>query len=319
VGCWTPVYVKTAGKAISNFATISVSTDGTPCQEPNNVLSAALINGGKIGSYATARINLRHDAGARTPRDATTDLLGSYEAQEVAGAANFNPMFSLPPAGTCTVYTVIGILGKDPAATIGGFTPPTGPALDSGNATVTADKGTNTVRQGSYPAMGIVQLGGAIPSLPMTNKTFLDSGGVTLGLPGGNDIGSSSADATVPQPFTWSNRDQISAVTLSKELTLTWTGGDPASTTFIVVGAADLPTNSSAVALCLAPQGSESFTVPLDVLANLPVTRLRAIQSRGAIYLGQWNISSPIGVSAAGFDFGAFLPIFVGGKTVRFQ
>ena len=319
LGCWTPVYVRTAGTAISNFATMSISVDGSPCQERNNVLSSALINGGNIGSYAAARINVRHEAGARTPRDSTTDMLGSYEAQEVAGGANFNPMFSLPPAGSCTVYTVVGLLGSDPAAVIPGFTPPTGQVLDSGNATLTGNKGAKTVQQGSYPAMGVVQLGGAIPSLPLTNQTFLDSGGVTVATPGGNDIGSSSTDSTVPQAFTWSNRDQISAVTLSKGLTVTWTGGDPAATTFIVVGAADLPTNSSALALCLAPQGSASFTVPPDVLANLPVTRLRAIQSRDVVYVGQWNIASPAGVMAAGLDFGAFVPIFVSGKTVSFQ
>ncbi len=319
LGCWTPVYVRTAGSAVSNFVTMSISADGSPCQEPNNVLSWGLINGGNVGSYAAARINLRHDAGARTPRDSTTDLLGSYEAQETAGAVNFNPMFSLPPAGSCTVYSVVGILGSDPDAVIPGFTPPSGPALDSGNATLTGSKGTKTVRQGSYPGMGIVQLGGAIPSLPLTNQTFLDSGGVTVATPGGADIGDSSTDSTVPQPFTWSNRDQISSVTLSKGLTVNWTGGDAASTTFIVVGGADLPANASAMALCLASPGDSSFTVPPDVLANMPLTRVRAIQSRNVVYLGQWNIASPVSVLAAGLDFGSFVPIFIGGKTVSFQ
>ena len=319
LGCWVPVYVKTAGTAISNFATISISADGSPCSEPNNVLSNALINGGNIGSYAAVRINVRHDAGVRTPRDSTTDLLGAYEAQEVAGAANFNPMFSLPPAGSCTVYTVIGDLISDPLAIIAGMIPPTGMPLDSGGAMVTGDKGAKTVKSGVYPAISAVQLGGAIPSLQLANQTFLDSGGVTLATPGGNDIGDSSTDSPVPQAFTWTNRDQILAITRSKGLKITWTGGDPAATTFVVVADVDLPSNSSALALCLAPPGNSDFTVPPDVLTNLPATRSRAIQSRGVVYVGQWNLASPVGVSAAGLDFGAFLPIFVGGKTVSFQ
>ena len=318
-GCWTPVYVRTAGTAVSNFATLSISADGSPCQEPNNVLANALINGGNIGSYAAARINMRHDAGARTPRDATTDMFGAYEAQEVAGPANFNPMFSLPPAGTCTAYTAFGDLTQDPTALIGGFTPPTGNPLDSGGATLTGDKGSKTAQQGSYPGMGVVQLGGAIPSLPLTNRTFLDSGGGTAATPGGNDIGSSSTDSPVPQPFTWTNRDQVLAITLSKGLTVNWSGGDPASSTFIVVAGVDLPANASAAALCIVPQGNTSFTVPPDVLANLPVTHIRAVQSRGVVYVGQWNIGSPASVSAAGLDFGAFVPIFAGAKTVSFQ
>ena len=319
LGCWTPVYVRTGGTAVSNFATISISADGSPCAEPNNVLSSALINGGNIGSYAAARLNVRHDAGVRTPRDATTDLLGAYQAQEVAGAANFNPMFSLPPAGSCTVYTVRGDLTSDYGAIIAGMTPPTGMGLDGGAVTLTGNKGTKTAQSGPYPGMSAIQLGGAIPSLAITNQPFFDSGGVTLGIAGGNDIGNASVDSSAPQPFTWSNRDQILEVTRASGLTLAWTGGDPASSVFAVVAGADMPANASAVALCIVAPGGTSFKIPADVLANLPATRARAIQSRGAVYLGQWNLASPTGVSAAGLDFGALIPIFTSGKTVSFK
>jgi len=184
---------------------------------------------------------------------------------------------------------------------------------------VTGDKVAKTVQTGVYPGISVVQLGAAIPSLPLTNQPFLDSGGLTLATAGGNDIGDSSTDAPVPQAFTWSNRDQVLAITRSKGLSITWTGGDPAATTFIVAADVDVPTNSSALALCMAPPGNTDFTIPPDVLTNLPATRARAIQSRGVVYVGQWNLASPVGVSAGGLDFGAFLPIFVGGKTVSFQ
>ena len=138
-------------------------------------------------------------------------------------------------------------------------------------------------------------------------------------LPGGADVGASSTDATTPTPFTWTNRDQIQNVSLAKGLSITWTGGDPSSTVFIVAANVDLPSNATAVALCLVAPGNSAFTVPADAMANIPATRLRAIQSRSAVYVGQWNLATPPGVSADGLDFGAFLPIFVGGKTVRFQ
>ena len=320
LGCWTPVYVKTAGGNVSNFATISSSADGSPCQEPNNVLSSALINGGNIGSYAAARINVRHDAGVRTPRDATSDVFGAYEAQEVAGPANFNPMFSLPPAGSCTAYTVAGDLIGNPLAFIAGMVPPTGKGLDNGGgASLTGDKGTRTAQKGDYPGISGARLGSAAPALPLTQTPFLNSGGLTLGLPGGDDIGNSSTDTAVPTAFTWTNRDQILSVPLSKGLNITWSGGDPAASVFVVAANVDLPTNSTALTLCIAPAGTSNFTVPADAMANLPVTRLRAIQSKGAIYVGQWNLASPTPVAAAGLDFGALLPIFVTGKTVRFQ
>src|ERR1700731_2938705 len=69
LGCWVPVYVRTGGKSISNFVTMAISADGSPCQEPNNALATALVKGGNVGSYAAARITVRHDAGVRTPLD----------------------------------------------------------------------------------------------------------------------------------------------------------------------------------------------------------------------------------------------------------
>ena len=320
LGCWTPVYVKTAGGNVSNFATLSLSADGSPCQEPNNVLSAALISGGNIGSYAAARINVRHDGGVRTPRDSTSDIFGAYEAQEVAGPASFNPMFSLPPAGSCTAYSVVGDLTRDPLSIIAGMTPPTGRPLDNGGgATLIGDKGTKTTRQDVYPGISGTPLGSAAPSLPLTHTPFLASGGLTLTLPGGDDIGAASTDAATPAPFTWTNRDQILNISLSQGLNITWADGDPSSSTFIVAANADLPSNATALALCIVSPGSTSFTVPADALASLPATRARAIQSRSAVYVGQWNLAAPPTISAAGLDFGAFLPIFVTGKTVRFQ
>ncbi|HEY3738909.1 MAG TPA: hypothetical protein VGL53_03645 [Bryobacteraceae bacterium] len=320
IGCWTPVYVRTAGTNVSNFATIAISADGTPCQEPNNYLASALINGGNNGTYAVARINVRHDAGVRTPRDATTDLFGAYEASEVAGPSNFNPIFSLPPAGSCTVYTAVGDLISNPTAIIAGFTPPTGVALDDGGgASLTGDKGTKTATASVYPGISGVQLGSAVTSLPLTQQPFLASGGLTLSVPGGNDIAAVSMDGPVPQPFTWSNRNDILAITRANGLDLTWTGGDPAASVFIIVMSTDLPSNSSAAAGCIVPPGASEFIVPADVLANLPATRYRAMQSRGAVYIGQWNLAAPPNVSTPGIDFGAFLPIFVTGKSVSFQ
>lgn len=50
LGCWVPVYVRTGGTTVSNVVTMAISADGSPCQERNNRLASALINGGKIGS-----------------------------------------------------------------------------------------------------------------------------------------------------------------------------------------------------------------------------------------------------------------------------
>ncbi len=318
-GCWVPVYVRTGGAAVSNFVTMAISADGSKCAEPSNVLAQAHINGGNIGSYAAARIAVRHDAGVTTPHDATTDFLAAYQAREAAGATNFNPMFSLPPAGSCTVYTLNGDLTSPDAGTLPGMTPPTGRGLDGGAASLTASAGTKSAQAGPYPGMTALQLAGAIASLPLTNSSFLDPGGLSLKIPGGADIGAASVDSTAPQALTWTNRDQILAINRSSGVNLIWTGAPQGASIFVVAAGVDLPTNSTALALCIAPPGSTSFNIPADVLANIPVTRARAIQSKGVVYLGQWNLATPAAVKASGLDFGSFLPIFVSGKTVSFQ
>lgn len=340
LGCWTPVYIKTK-TAVSNVATLAISSDGSACTEPNNALAAALVNGGNQGIFAAARFNVRHDAGVLTPRDSITDLFGAYQFQQQAGPYNFNPVYSFPPAGSCTVYGttadfygVHDLMSTELAKLVGGILPsgyiqtlysppgvdsPPSSALDAGDISLTGDKGTVTTIKSPYPGGSAVQLGGSIPSLPLSNRTFLDSGGMTVNLAGGPDITAASADSPVPQSFLWSNRDQTLNIVRSKGLTLNWTGGPPEASVILLGGNVDVPTNSSAAFLCVVPPGTKTFTVPAESLANIPVSRQRAIQSLGAVYVIQMNLTSPAGVGASGLDFSAFVPIAISGKTVSFQ
>lgn len=318
-GCWTPVYVKTAPGVVSNFATMAISADGTACQEPSNLLASALINGGNIGSYGLARVNVRHDAGVQTPRDAITDLFAAFQGNEVVGPANFNPLFSLPPAGSCTVYAVAGDL-VDPGVHLPGLVPPTGTGLlDAGQLTVLGKQGTVNLSPATT-GFGIsqVQLGAAIPSLKLANKLFLD-GPVNVAVAGGADIGAASGDVVPQMAFTWTNRDAVLSIDRTKAMALNWSGGSPDASTFVGGYATDMPANSTSLFLCMASVGSASFAVPADVMANLPVTRTSAIESRGVVFVGQWNVGGPVGMPATGLDFGLVLPIAVNAKTVRFQ
>ncbi len=319
LGCWVPVYVRTDGTAVSNFVTMAISADGGPCTEPANKLASALIQGGNIASYAAARFDVQHDAAVPTPRQAITDLLGAFQAREQQLPFNFNPMFSLPPAGTCTVYSVIGDLSSNDDAIIPGMTPPTGNGLDAGSIQISGTNGSKTAASSPYPGMFGARLAGAIPSLPLTNTSFLDPGSFSLTLGGGPDLGKATANFSVPSPFHWTNRDQIGAVTRSQGLPITWTGGDPKASTLIAGTGVDLPTNSTSLFVCVASPAATSFTVPPDVLANIPATRPRPIQSKGVVYVLQWNISGPVTMPASGLDFSSVVPAFISGKTVTFQ
>ena len=45
--------------------------------------------------------HVREDVGVPQLIDATTDVIGGYMVEQKAGPFNFNPLLSLPPAGTC--------------------------------------------------------------------------------------------------------------------------------------------------------------------------------------------------------------------------
>jgi hypothetical protein len=100
---------------------------------------------------------------------------------------------------------------------------------------------------------------------------------------------------------------------------LSWTGGDSGQVVGILGFGEDLPTNSSAVFVCIAPLGSSSFTVPADILSNLPATRPNPLQSKDVIYLLTLAGSSVQNLNASGLDVGLTSYYSIIGKTVVLQ
>jgi hypothetical protein len=321
LGCWVPVYVRTKGTNVSNFVTIAVTADGKPCSEPSNALPTALLKGGNIGMVLAARIAVHHDVGVINVNDTISDLLGAYFAQEKPGQFNFNPMFSLPPAGTCTSYTFAGDFANSPGF-LPGMTPPTGRVLDAGAITISSGgkPPSNQTATALAPGLYLASLGGAIPTIPgLANTSFLNPGSFAVSGAGGMDAGSFQAALTMSAPPSWTNRDQLTYVTRSQGFTVAWTGAAGSQTVFIAGGGVDLPANSTGMFLCMAKPGDTSLTVPPDVLANVPAGHARLIQSKGVVYIGQWPITSPVPFNASGIDSGLLLGATISGKTVLFQ
>ena len=123
----------------------------------------------------------------------------------------------------------------------------------------------------------------------------------------------------MPQPLQWTNRDQLTLVDRSKPLTVSWSGGSGGQVAIIGFGV-DLPTDSTTIFGCLAPQGATSFSVPPIVLSNVPATRSNPLQSKSVVFLyivpGNGTVST---FTASGLDtaFAAFQ--YATGKTVVFQ
>jgi uncharacterized protein (TIGR03437 family) len=316
-GCWVPLYVRSGGTVVSNFTTMAISDNG-PCTEPSNALAATLLGGGRTAAVLASRVSVRQDIGVLRAGDVTADLAGVYTAAETEGSFNFNPMFSLPPVGTCTSYAVAGNFPQE-VSTIAGMAP-TGRALDPGTVTAAGSKSQQTFVPNGIAGQLMSILGGALSSLPsLGNSLQLDSGPVTISGNGGKDIGAFQVSASVPQPLTWTNRDQLNTINRAQPLTISWSGGNPSSPVFIAGGAADLPNNASTLFLCIAAPGSTSFSVPPVLLANVPAVGARLIQYLGAVYVGQWNVHAPTSFSAPGIERGTATVSNFNGKSVVFQ
>jgi hypothetical protein len=191
--------------------------------------------------------------------------------------------------------------------------------LDEGPAMMlTGPRGTKTLSS-IVNGYSISVLGASVSNGILPSTLFLDPGSYTLKGFGGQNVGAFTTNFNIPSPPTWTNRDTTNVVTRSQGLTVSWTGGDPTQTVAIIGYGDDLPSNSSAMFACIAPPGSNSFTVPPDMLANLPVTRPNPLQSKDVIYMLTLSNSSRQNLAASGLDLGINAFYSVNGKTVVLQ
>ncbi len=321
-GCWVPVLVRTEGIHTSNAATMAISSDGKPCSEPANPVGAFVTRGGKMAAILAMRQSVDENINVPNVIEASSDTVIGITAQVSPGAFPFHRIFSLPPAGSCTVATAPGTLTGDILTDKLGAT---SKLLDAGSAWTLG----RSPSQGNPPltltrvfkALPFVGSAGGqvlgIGGLPA--NLFLDPGSYQLGIPGGTDLPKMQATFTMPGALTWTGRNNLNSVDRSVPLTLSWTGAPSGSGLFVAGGNIDIPTNSSAAFFCSVPPGASSFTVPEFILGAIPGTENLVTRSLGALYVGAWNIANPATFHSSSLDFGAVISVVVSGKTVVFK
>jgi uncharacterized protein (TIGR03437 family) len=321
LGCWVPVQIRTSGTTVSNTTTIAISADGSPCSDSFNAMSTPFLAGQKIGFIGLLRTDITEDVGLAKPGQVTTDAaMMSFQQENPVPVAPFNAILSLPPPGTCTSYTGAGdLLNGDQ---VPGADDPGAKFLNAGT-TLTVSSGANSRTLGRPPgnARNYQPLGYTYTGSHVSTSLFLNPGSFTVSGPGGGDVGQFQATVAIPNPagLTWTNRAQTVTINRSQGFTINWSGAPPDQSVIIFGGGVDMPTNSSAVFACVAPAGTSSFTVPAIALANLPATRPKLIQSKGAVYVGALPTTNPASFSASGIDTGAIMAGAFAAKTVIFQ
>ncbi|HTS49294.1 MAG TPA: hypothetical protein VMH05_15185 [Bryobacteraceae bacterium] len=307
-GCYVPVEVR-AGSMYSNIVTISIEAQGQPCSDPMNPFSPLVSGGGKGGAIFLVRVNAHAQIDpSQAPMDLALDLgVAAFEDNTGKGDMGFNPLFSLPPVGTCSAYAGgldLSSLLSNPSS-VAGSTGLLGTDLDAGpSISVTGPKG-NAIQlnhldttNNTGPYIGL--LGGSIPLLTDTSlPPFLDPGTFTISGSGGKDVGPFRASVTIGAPITWTN--QMTTVDRSQNLTFTWTGGDSSKLVLIAGAGADETSKVAGGFFCFVPSAPGSYTVPASVLGNLPGSSGSSVL--GAVIIGSFP-TNYAKFTASGLDSG---------------
>jgi uncharacterized protein (TIGR03437 family) len=316
-GCWVPVYVRTAGTTVSNVVSMGINPNGGVCgTDVLPQITSIIVKGGRFGKAVAVRALTHQDIGTFAPVDVTADYHLSVAFDSAPGPFPFHPIYSFPPSGTCTVYTVPGdLLSGD---LLPGPPPEIMPPDFGAPFLLTGPNGPRTLTS-LFSNLRLSYLGGLISGNILPSSLYLDPGSYKLMAFGGMDIGPFSVSFNIPQPLTWTNRDQLASIDRTQPLTISWTGGDAGQVVTVMGFGEDLPTNSSAVFACIAPAGAGSVTIPPAILANLPPTRGNPLQSKDVIYMVTLPGSSLQSFSAKGLNQGVSMFSLINGKTVVIQ
>jgi len=313
-GCWVPVQIRTNGNMLSNAVTMAITADGSPCKEPANPLGEKLLTGGNLAVVALARIAAH--SGFISPVNQTIDLAMLSLRQETGGPAPFNPLFSFPPAGTCTLYTDPGdLFGADSLS----GTAPSGAYL-GGAATFTVSGATSLPNVPTFNAPLPTEMVG-IKLQAGASNTLIFNPGSTVGMSfqGIGALSGFSVATTMPPMLIWTNQGAVETIDRTQPLNITWNGVSPGSTVMILGINSDQSSNSTAAFLCVAPPNSTSFTIPSYIFYGVRATRGWPYKSQAMLYVGALPLANPATFEEKGVDLGVAFPVVISSRQVIFQ
>lgn len=323
-GCYVPVAVVVNG-IVSNFTSMSISSDGSTCSDPAGLPSSAIDDVVNNGSLTVGFIELQ-----KVAFSASVPLLGSLNIKQDYGAAyfyNFNDEALLASRGLTSISsfnscTVLVCSNSDTC--IPDNTALNVPQISAGpNITITGPEGIAVLPLSSGK---LGEYHGPLGSSTVvgSGSDFLQPGAYTAAGSGGATVGPFTADLTVGQPLTWTNQSSISgAVNRSQGLTINFSGG--ASGDYVAIlgsSTANTPGQDVTVTfVCTAPVSAGTFTVPSFVLSALPASGNITIDgitgTGGFLLFGNYPLSNTF--TAPGIDLGFFSETVVNGINIAYQ
>ena len=315
-GCFVPVAVST-GAVVSNVTSMSISSSGKVCSDPTGFSTADLLPAAqgkdfRVGSVELFRASISGTvAGTAVSLKQDIGAAGFYRFTPAAFAATQGALgvalrggTGLASYGSCNVYPM-------PADSIGIIPDPIAPeALPSGGAVNIAGPHGARQLEPAVPGVYTGQLGGDdvlgfAGQAGAGGPLYLDSGTYTVDNGAGTPaIGPFRASLTVANQISWSNQLQLAAIDRTRNLTVTWTGGNPAKEFIIVAGlASDDASNAAGVFVCTERADAGTFTVPSWVLSTLPIVA-SPDGPNGLLWVGNMSFPQQGRFTAAGLDAG---------------
>jgi len=195
------------------------------------------------------------------------------------------------------------------------------PGLDAGaRVTLSNSSGVATALTLASKGAYSVQQGGGGGGGGGNRQPFLVPGVFTLDNgSGGADVGHFTASITVPTTVVWTNQPPLGGnVPLSRDLPITWRGGGP-NDVVVIFGFSISPAVPNGLVgefVCAARASDGQFTVPRDVMANIPATILPLTAPTSALSVGSFSNAR---FTATGLDFGYAWSLVSSFQVVAFQ
>lgn len=303
-GCWVPVYVMAAPGRASNIVTMSIASSSSgraTSNQPANQSGGVRCDPRPVPMFTgkntvTVVLSRMRTKSLRADRPDTVN----DEARIATRVASEKPVFSrnspVPPPGTCRSYTSSYDGDEEPSTALSSLIVPEGSGLDVG-ATLVLSRGAQTreidemvEQSGEYRArLGLSGFGRRQGIQP----PFLQPGEFVLRAPGGGGAGAFTTTVTIPPPFEWIDRDRITTVDRSRGLTVHWRNGGSNALMVVAVKNVDQLTTAIGACLCTARASAGQFTIPAEILANIPISRGAPGERRDEVLLGAL-VSKPI-------------------------
>jgi uncharacterized protein (TIGR03437 family) len=290
LGCWVPVSIN-AGGVVANATTMAIAAPGAAsCSDPGNPLSTLVRTPGTQAYIHLEQVDTIQNINTATPETRTLDNLYSWFYTRPNSPYNFDPYMSWPPPGSCLVHQTSG----DPflTKTLPGALPASASLSPQPNQLY--NNGTQALPFTTTDPFFSITLGGTIDSTPFALNP-LGAGGTFSIDPGGP---SQTVIPLNPEPPPgWTRPNAIIVIPRNAPLALTFTPGDPAAPTAILLYSYAAATNSTVEVQCLAPPGASAFTIASDSLANLPPSYLIVDGSYAELMVGTLGLNNAISFS----------------------